>query len=288
VTDELTHEPVIEQRRLRARLRRARDASGYTQQRAAEELDWNRERIVRFEKGQLLPQASDVRALASLYGLPPAEVDALLGMVKVAKQPGWTTFRDLFAKEYIEYLGLEAVADRVSQYHPLIIPGLLQTEDYAAEIMAKVHGDASADRRARLLRARLLRQDILEAEQGPRFLFLLDEAALRRIVASHQVMTEQVHHLLRMQQSERITVRVLPLDRGAHPGLRGPVIHLDLTSEDFDDAVFIESPNGDSIIKDDVETATRFAAIIDELQRLTLPLDDFLEHHELAYPFAPA
>jgi DNA-binding XRE family transcriptional regulator len=279
----MIHEPIVEQRRLRTRLRAAREKVGKTQQEAAQDLGWPREKVLRIEKGSIQAQPGDVRALASLYNLQdPKLVNALIEMSKIAKLPGWNSYSDIFSKDYINYLGLEAVADKVSQSHPSLVPGLLQTQPYAEEILKRAHRNDSTQRVARMLEARLLRQEIFQGDAGPAFHIVIDEAALRHTIGSPEVMKEQINHLLELTKNARLTLLVAPFESGAHPGLLGPFIHLDLSTEGFEDVVFLENPNGDSIIKDDQQTTSDYAEVFQGLVDLSVPLVEFLKQDEVS------
>jgi transcriptional regulator with XRE-family HTH domain len=285
----LIHEPIVEQRRLRTRLRAAREKIGKTQLQAAQDLGWPREKVLRIEKGSIQAQPGDVRALASLYNLQdPEVVNALIEMSKIAKLPGWNSYSDIFNKDYINYLGLEAVADKISQIHPSLVPGLLQTQPYAEEILKKAHRNDSPHRIARMLEARLLRQEILQGNIGPAFTFIIDEAALRHTIGSSEVMNDQIDHLRGLVKNTRLTLLVAPFESGAHPGLLGPFIHLDLSTEGFEDVVFLENPHGDSIIKDDQQTTSDYAEVFQALVDLSVPLVKFLQHDGASASSTPA
>jgi len=131
--------------------------------------------------------------------------------------PGW--FRP--------WAEVEAEATALRWYEPLLIPGLLQTEDYARAILAAgpgIHGDDLEDRVA----GRMARQSVLERRDPPHLWCVLDEAVLRRPVGGAKVMRTQLEHLAGLAGRPRTTVQVIPASAGAHAGLLGAFIIADV------------------------------------------------------------
>jgi transcriptional regulator with XRE-family HTH domain len=265
-------DPSVEKRRLRLALRRARQEAGLTQKQAAESLEWSREKVLRIEKGAVSVQPTDVRALLQAYGI--SDVDEYVEMSRRAKEPGWSEYRDIYAQDYINYLGYEAVASVIRQYHPSLVPGLLQTDEYAQEIFTKVH-DNSAKTVRRRRDARLRRQELLEAGNGPEFHFILDETALRRRVGSVRVMQDQIRRLQEINQRSNVHLRVLPFTVGAHPGMRGPFILLEFDDPTFDDVLFMENPRGDYMTRDEADVTAEYFETFGQLEKLSLGDADF-------------
>lgn len=263
----LVQDPVVERRRLRLRLRRAREQADLTQQQVADALDWSREKVLRIEKGVVSVTPSDVRDLLRLYKVTTQEdVDHFVEMARVAMQPGWSeSYKDVYARDYINYLGFEAIASTMRQYHPTLVPGLLQTEDYAREILTKVHDNTPA-MVDRLVNARLRRQGLLEGDTGPEFRIIVDEAALRRPVGSMRVMKAQLRHLKELSEYDRVNLMILPISAGAHPGMRGPFILLDFDDPSLDDVLFMENPRGDYMTRDDPDSIEKYSKLFKELE----------------------
>jgi len=131
--------------------------------------------------------------------------------------PGW--FRP--------WAEVEAEATALRWYEPLLIPGLLQTEDYARAILAAgpgINGDDLEDRVA----GRMARQSVLERRDPPHLWCVLDEAVLRRPVGGAKVMRTQLEHLAGLAGRPRTTVQVIPASAGAHAGLLGAFIIADV------------------------------------------------------------
>lgn len=266
----LVQDPVVEKRRLRLALRKAREEAGLTQQEVADALDWSREKVLRIEKGAVSVHPTDVRDLLRLYKFTKqGDIDLFVEMARAAMQPGWNEYKDVYAQDYITYLGFEAVASTMRQYHPTLVPGLLQTEEYAREILAKVH-DNSSEAVERLVNARLRRQELLEGDGGPEFRIIIDEAALRRPVGSERVMKVQLRRLREIAKHNRVTLILLPLSAGAHPGMRGPFILLEFNDPFLDDVLFMENPRGDYVTRDDPESTAKYFQLFNDLEQLSL------------------
>lgn len=271
----LTQDPIVEKRRLRLALRKARGEAGLTQQQVADALDWSREKVLRIEKGAVSVHPTDVRDLLRLYKVAEQDdVDHLVEMARVAKQPGWSEYKDVYALDYITYLGYEAIASTMRQYHPTLVPGLLQTEEYAQEILTKVH-ENSSEKVERLVDARLRRQELLEGDGGPEFRIIIDEAALRRPVGSARLMRAQLRRLIEIAHRNRVALALLPLSVGAHPGVRGPFNLLEFDDPLLDDVLFMENPRGDYATRDDSESTAKYFQLFNNLERLSLIGPDF-------------
>jgi hypothetical protein len=128
---------------------------------------------------------------------------------------------------YDGYLALEADATHLASYQPMLVPGLLQTEDYARAVISQMKKDLSPSQVESLVRVRMERQrSRLGGEAPARLWAILDEAVLRRMVGSVEVMREQMRKLLEASEHPNVIVQLLPFSLGAHPGLYGPFVIL--------------------------------------------------------------
>ena len=113
----------------------------------------------------------------------------------------------------------EAVALR--WYEPLLVPGLLQTEDYARAVLRGAQGDASDDEIEQQVTARLHRQDILTRASAPHLWAIVDEGVLHRTIGDAKTMLDQLWHLARASEQPKVSVQVIPFAAGARTGLLG-------------------------------------------------------------------
>ncbi|MBT2471395.1 helix-turn-helix domain-containing protein [Streptomyces sp. ISL-66] len=236
----ITINPTVTRRRLGSELCRLRQISGMTTQQVAAHLLISQPKISLMENGRRLIKPRDVRDLCRLYGVQDARlVDDLMQLARESGQQGWwNAYGDI---PYGAYIGLEAEAATIRTYEPLVIPGLLQTSAYARAVIAGTMPHATADQAATRLQVRLRRQERLRAPDNPLQLWaVLDESALRRVVASAKVMREQLEHLSDLGDQPHITVQVLPHEVGAHPGVSGQFSLLEFADATDVSVVYLE------------------------------------------------
>lgn len=270
-------DPTVQRRRLRLELRRARDAAGLRQAEVADAMDWSPSKLIRIERGDVSISTNDLRALLNHYGVKDkAKVNGLLELARSARGTSfYEQHSDLLKPGFAEYLAYEASASVIRQYDPVLIPGLLQTEEYARglfEGMSKAD-PASADRGWAV---RQHRQEVLDRESPPEMLFILDEAALRRQVGPGHAMSHQLKRIQELAAAPYINIQIIPFDRGAHPGMSGNFILLEFTDPNLDDLVHLE--NIDSVtIRDDTELIARYLDRFVHLEGLSLREDESID-----------
>ncbi|WP_308285910.1 MULTISPECIES: DUF5753 domain-containing protein [Streptomyces] len=128
-----------------------------------------------------------------------------------------------------------------------LIPGLLQTEEYAKEVFGMPGGTVNVEA---LLELRLERQDRIVRANGPEFFFVLDEAAIRRIVGSAQIMKNQYEKLLTLNEMENVTIKVAPFTAGLYRQFRSPYVLFQFPEEDEDLVAYLEKPDGQVLLSE--------------------------------------
>src|SRR5918997_5761998 len=128
-------------------------------------------------------------------------------------------------------IDFEAKATRVQNYEALVVPGLLQTAEYARALIQGVAPTVSEAELNNLVAARMARQTVLTRASAPQFFAVIDEGALRRPVGEPGVMHRQLQHLLGVSEQPHVTLRVVPMAAGAYAGLRGPFVILEFAEE---------------------------------------------------------
>lgn len=130
-----TPRPTLRARQLALELTRRREATNLSREEVASRLEWSTSTVFRIETGRSMPQPRSVRALLDLYGIVGTEREGLLQLAREARQPGWWhSFRDVLPDPYAAYIGFESGAASIQNFEPLVIPGLLQTEEYARHV----------------------------------------------------------------------------------------------------------------------------------------------------------
>jgi hypothetical protein len=137
------------------------------------------------------------------------------------------------------YLGLEQAATLIRCYDPQLIPGLLQTPEYARAVFS-LPGGSPGERAERQLAVRMRRQEILHRADPPHLWAVIDEAALRRPVGNAAVMRAQIEHLLEISRLHHVNIQVLRFRAGGHAAGGGPVILLRFAGDQLPDVVYLE------------------------------------------------
>ncbi len=219
--------PVVSSAQLRGELVRLRREGELTQQQVAKELEWSTSKLIRIEGGHSAITRVDLDALLTRYGISSQEQrDRLHELNRGAKEPGWwDRYRGVIAPAYLDYVGYEAGAAFLRQAINGLVPGLLQTAEYARVVT--VLGSTDKDKIETVVSLRLRRQaELARRETPPQQYFAIDEAVIRRHVGlktDRSIMPAQLRHIAdRAEQEERVTVRVIPFGVGEHPGQFGP------------------------------------------------------------------
>ena len=263
--------PTLRRRQLGMELRRLREQAGVTIDHVAARLKCSASKISRIETGQTGVTPRDVRNILEIYGLDQVMIDNLVEIAEQAREKGWwQLYGDVLTSAYV---GLEAAADRAYSYEAQVVPGLLQTEDYARAMLQAARldiADAEIDRRVRV---RQSRQSLLTQDEPIDFWVVLDEAVLHRPVGGPAVMWRQFNHLIAMARRPNVTVQVLPFAAGAHAGMDGTfsmLLYEESASQNF---VFAANAAG-GVLLDKYDELQRYAFIFDHLRSLSLAPDD--------------
>ena len=248
----------LQRRRLLLALKDLRERANYTQKEVAAHLEWSPSKLLRIENGQVGISRTDLQALLDHYGVKEKrQRDQLLAMAREANKPSpYNAYRDALSPEFMTYLDYESSALRVRIFEPLLIPGLLQIRAYAESVVRAYAADTDSEvLMQQRVEARIRRQDLLEGSDSPEFYFIVDEAALHRMVgieadgAGPETMIDQLEHLKVINKRDNVHIRVVPFAAGAHRGLTGPFFHLEFPPEvHLPDIAYLENARGDAVI----------------------------------------
>jgi transcriptional regulator with XRE-family HTH domain len=193
-----------------AELKRRREAAGLTQEQLSQRAVMSRTHIAHIEAGRRRPDPDDARRLDQVLEGGGFFVNFLptLDGKKVAEH-------------FAGALEFEGQAIVIKEYAPTLVPGILQTQPYAYEVFSSSYPRKSNEEIDELLATRLERARILDDFHSPEVCVLLDEAVLRRPIGGRLVMCEQLRHIVKLGESRRISVHVLPFSAGAHSLLEG-------------------------------------------------------------------
>ncbi|WP_326583733.1 helix-turn-helix domain-containing protein [Streptomyces sp. NBC_00487] len=249
-------DPSLNRRRLRVELRKARYTSGLTKQQTADALDWSLSKIMRIEAGTVGVSVTDVRALMQQYEVTDPElVSELEEAARGSKGPSWwAPWGNLVSQPFAQYLGYEGAATSIRIYNPIVLPGLVQTEDYATALLSPTTEGTDVRRSVELRTAR--QERYLDSETGPRVEIVLDEAAVRRVIGGPRVMRRQLEHITTLSRRPQMGIRLLPFTVGAHFSTLSPFILLGF--KDDDDLLYLEGPSGGLSNRDDLDLTVRY------------------------------
>ncbi|WP_020667896.1 helix-turn-helix domain-containing protein [Amycolatopsis nigrescens] len=212
-------------RGLGGELRLLRQDRGKTGVEVATVLGWQPSKLSRIETGQQGISVADTASILVIYSVIGQERDRLLKMAERSGQEGWWDSHTSLSKESKTLIQLESDATAIFTFHPLLVPGLLQTPDYIRAVMEACR-ISKQDIDARVA-ARMGRQMILSRHNPPGFEVIVDEMVLRRVLGDPKIMVRQLRHLIESTERANFSLRVLPLSLGGHPGLDGSFHFLD-------------------------------------------------------------
>ncbi|WP_433263534.1 helix-turn-helix domain-containing protein [Actinosynnema sp. CS-041913] len=235
--------PTLRKRRLVSELRRLREEAALTIEEVGERLECSASKISRIETGRVGVTPRDVRDMLSAYGADRDTLDELVQLAREARRKAWwDEFGDIVPGRYI---GFEADAESVRTYQGLMIPGLLQHEDYTRALIAHVLPDAAPGEVARRVALRKARQALLREEVPLSLHVVIDEAALRRLVGGPDVMGRQLRRLNEVGKLDNVTLQIIPFVAGGHAAMDGPFVILAFPERSDPDVVYIESTRSD-------------------------------------------
>lgn len=171
----------------------------------------------------------------SVHGLARAERDHLMELARESKKQGWWQPYDV---PYSTYIGLEAEAVSIKAYHPTTVDGLLQTADYARALYTTLTG-FSAEAIEQEVEARLIRQRLLTEADPPCAWFIMDEAALHRVVGGPATMRAQLEQLFEVARLPNVAIQVIPYEAGAYSAMESSFTTLEFAAP-VESVVYIE------------------------------------------------
>ncbi|HEY8534610.1 MAG TPA: helix-turn-helix transcriptional regulator [Micromonospora sp.] len=269
--------PTVGRRRLRAALRRAREAAGLTQEQVASAMDWSLSKVIRIEAGAVSISTNDVKALLQHYRVAdPAQVAELVELARVSRRRAWwSRYRDALPPSYTALIGLESEAVVLRFFQAVGIPGLLQTEAYARAIFtASAPPERTTPADVDLaVEVRMRRQrEVLHRPQPPRMEVVLDEATLHRQTGGPACLREQLEHLVAMAERPEITIQVLPFTATDY-AVAAPFTILSFADPDDTDVVYVEAAMIQDVI-DNPDAVRSYQLMFPRLQEKALSPED--------------
>jgi transcriptional regulator with XRE-family HTH domain len=269
--------PTVRRRRLGSTLRRLRNDAGLTLDEAAAAIGWKAPKLSKIENATQSIRPADVAALLGVLKISDAEVrTALENLAKDAGKKGWwQTYNGIVSPAYADYISLESDADRICEWSPLVVPGLLQTAAYARESIAGITTFRTPDEVAALAEVRQARQSVLSRPgKALDYWTVVHEAALhQRFAVRPSTMRDQLRRLLDAAEMPNVTIQLMPLDSTAHPGVLGGFSRV-IFPGPTPDVVLLENLGGETYVEGD--DASPFARAFERIRATALPVEDSL------------
>jgi transcriptional regulator with XRE-family HTH domain len=209
--------PTVRRRRLGQELRQLRDAAGLTIEEVAERLEVSPAKISRIETGRVGVRPRDVSDLLDQYEIQGTDRDDLLTLTREARQQGWWhSYSDVLSGGVDIWVGLETEAEAIRSFEVQVVPGLLQTSEYAMAVLRAYYRSEPPEQIARRVKLRMARQQLVIEENNTPIWAVLDESVLHRRIGPAELMQSQFRRLLDLPQEKNVTIQILPFDAGAY------------------------------------------------------------------------
>ncbi|GAB2802993.1 helix-turn-helix transcriptional regulator [Actinoallomurus bryophytorum] len=268
----------VRQRRAAAELKRLRELALLTGDEVAQRLGWSASKVSRVENARIRLRTDDVRLLLSLYEVTDEQRGMLISLIEGdGNKRWWDAYTDILSSDLLTLISFEAEASSELNYEPMVMPGLLQTEAYARQVIYMWQSITTIPppELERRLEVRLTRQRVISSGDPLKLSAIIDEAVLRRQIAEPSVMQEQLHHLMDASELPNVELRILPLS-GLHATAAGPIISLGIP--DFGDVVYLEDFISGHLYIDDAAIIYQHARVFEQLKNASLSAD---ESHQL-------
>ncbi|MFJ3840921.1 helix-turn-helix domain-containing protein [Streptomyces sp. NPDC054904] len=226
-------------------LRGFREERGLTLRDVAPVIRGSVSKISRLERGESPPKPKDVLDLARHYGLDAEETRTLERLLEFAQDCEWyEQYSDVTPGYLRRLIQLEGDAEEICLYENLVVPGILQTPDYAAHMVRAVMPSAPHEEIVRVVQLRTQRRLRLMEGEVPRLTVLLDQGVLKRRCGSAEVMREQLSYLLSAGDTAKVNIRILDMTSGYVAAPPYPITHLKFRDGGPGELAYVEHING--------------------------------------------
>lgn len=247
-------DPAVYRRRLRAHLRRLRVSLGITQNDAAKAMNWSLSKLIRIETGDVTISVNDLKALLGHYHVTDdATVAQYVEMARNSRKSSWLSpYKNIATNVYLAFLGHEDSADTIYNFEPVLVPGLLQTDEYALEVLRTTRGPKDKSRLDTLVNLRITRQERIHARgESIRQSYIIDESVIRRMVGGAETMRRQIAHIRESCEHDHVTLRIIPFSHGLYRSVRVPFVLLEYKDPEDETVLYLEYPQGERLFRDD-------------------------------------
>jgi hypothetical protein len=236
-------------------------------------MDWSLSKLIRIETGAVGISTNDLTALLRLYDVnDPKRVSALVAQGKEArKQTWWSKYRAALPPTYFQYIEYETSASIIRNYETLVIPGLLQTKEYATAVNQLYRVNPTAAQLKTRVEVRMKRQELLFGRPSPPLLFfILDEAVIHRLMGAEDLRQAQLEKLIRMADRPEVTIEIVPFSVGLHIGVAENFHILEFGGTADNDVLYFESARDSIFSHDATEEITVYRELFEDLRNMSL------------------
>jgi transcriptional regulator with XRE-family HTH domain len=279
--------PSLRRRRLVGALRRLREEAGFTLGEAAKRADFSHSKLSRIEKLQLRINSDDVRTLCEVFEVDKETTEALAHLARQVRRRGWWhVYPDDVLGRFVDFVELETDAKSINEFAVDVIPGLLQTADYAKAVIRHAFPAADEDTIAQRVKLRAERQERWY-DRKFEYWAIVDEAALRRPIGSATIMEKQLEQLAALASTPWLTLQVLPTDISGHMALGTPYILIRLL--DRANFVYLDTLTGGLYLEDESDIDVyqlawkRLAATALDFDRSVALIDRIADGHRRSH-----
>jgi transcriptional regulator with XRE-family HTH domain len=268
--------PTVLRRQLGAELRRRREHARRTVADVAGELGWSESKLSRIETANTSIRDPDLQRLFELYQVGDTDQKRIRALAGQSRQKAWwEAYGDALPDAVQAYIGFESEASSIFQFTVSLIPGLLQSAEYASALIRAISGPDRADVIDEFVAARMARQAVLVRDPAPKFWAIIDEAALRRPIGGAALMRRQLQRLAEAAERPTITIQVLPFAVGGHRGLDGPFTLLEFPDSE-DPLVYCDGMTG-GVFRSKPAELRRYWTTFEGLREAALDPDESVE-----------
>ncbi|WP_254803353.1 helix-turn-helix transcriptional regulator [Kitasatospora sp. SUK 42] len=264
--------PTVRRRMLGAELRRIREGLHLTVDEVATRLGWHQSKVSRLENGRYGLRANEVGILLDVYQVTDPEArEALATLAREGKRRvWWQPYSDVISQRYASFISFEAEAVAIRNFESSLIPGLLQTPDYARSLIRQLRPEAPAEVVNALVDVRMARQNAaLQREEPLKVWAIVDEGAVRRRIGSQGTMAKQLQQLVAASREPNVTLQVVPFTAGAHAGIHGSFAILEFPVRSDLDVVYTEALTSSLYLERD-DDVTAYDQAFDRLRAAAL------------------
>lgn len=243
--------PLTARRVLAGEFERLRNRSGLAAAEVARRIGSSQSRMSRIESGRWRITVQETLALSVVHDLDADKRDELVALARANLNDDgghWEPYQ--LDRGTTRFVALEDEAHTERAFGALLVPGLLQTEAYAREVIANGPEELTVDEIEQRVKARACRRTVLTRERAAlRFHAVIDEAVLHRMSGGPQIMAEQIDHIAAIADNPKVSVQLLPFSAGAHPGMESSFVILSF-NEPADPTAYAECCAGETWVEE--------------------------------------